>query len=140
MNCTFFGHKNAPASLTYEIEEKIISLIDIGVKNFYVGNNGRFDYLVQAVLKGLSHSYDINYSIVLSRIDEVSLFGEQSKTIFPAELDFSIPKFAVSKRNEWMIKTCDFAIVYVENRYSNSYKWMQRSHKKGLKIINLFKE
>ena len=137
MNCTFFGHKDAPASIKASIEKAIISLIDVGVKTFYVGNNGNFDYLVQNVLKELSCIYDMSYLIVLSRVDEVALSGEQAATLFPEKLDFSIPKFAISKRNEWLIKKCDFAIVYVKNRYSNSYKWLERAQKKGLKIITL---
>ena len=137
MNCTFFGHKDAPTSIKASIEKAIISLIDFGIKTFYVGNNGNFDYLVQNVLKELSCIYDMSYLIVLSRVDEVALSGEQAATLFPEKLDFSIPKFSISKRNEWLIKKCDFAIVYVKNRYSNSYKWLERAQKKGLKIITL---
>lgn len=137
MNCTFFGHKNAPESIVASIEKEIVSLIDIGVNSFYVGNNGNFDYFVQNTLKKLSYTYDISYLIVLSRVDEIALGGEQAATVFPEKLDFSIPKFAISKRNEWLIKKCDIAIVYVKNRYSNSYKWLERAQKKGLKIINI---
>ena len=53
MVCTFFGHKDAPSSIKMRLEEIIEALINEGVKNYYVGNNGNFDFYVQGVLENI---------------------------------------------------------------------------------------
>ncbi len=139
MNCTFFGHRNTTADIRNALEAEIICLINKGVKSFYVGNNGNFDYLVQDVLKHLSLLYkNINFTVVLSRIDETVVACEQAFSIFPYELESSLPKFAISKRNEWLIRNCDIAIVYAKDKLSNAHKWAQKAQSHGLLVINLY--
>lgn len=138
MVCTFFGHKDTPEEFKENIEKEIVSLIQEGVKLFLVGNNGHFDYFVQSILEKLSvDKKDIKYYIVLSKINEKALNGIQSSTIFPEGLELVPPKFAISKRNEWLIKSSNIAVVYLRNKYSNCYKWVNKASSKGLKIINI---
>ena len=139
MICTFFGHKDSPYILKGELKKLILHLIDNrGVKNFYVGNNGNFDFLVQVVLKEiLSDKDDIHFSIVLSFLGEKALSNEQKHTVFPEGLEFSLPRFAISKRNEWMLRQADFAVVYVNHHFSNAYKWLEKATAKGIEVINL---
>lgn len=88
----------------------------------------------------ISKTKNVSYSIVLSRPDEKALSGDQSHTIFPEELDGAPPKFAVSKRNEWMLKRSLTVIAYVKSYFSNSQKWIDRAEKRGLSVINLAEE
>lgn len=139
MTCTFFGHKNAPYSIKSFLEQEIILLIKKGVDTFLVGNNGNFDLMVQGVVEKIALSNkSIKYSIVLSRIDESAISGNQSATIFPEGFERYPKRFAISKRNDWLISNSSYAIVYVQDKYSNSYKWAQKAIKKNLKTINLF--
>ena len=138
MICTFFGHRDAPNSLTESIKKAVIQLIENGIKDFYVGNNGRFDFMVQDILANLiKNNGDINVRIVLSYIDEKAISGHQELTIFPEELESVPKKFAISKRNEYLIKKSAIVLCYVENSFSNSHKWVEKARKKGLKIMNL---
>ena len=138
MNCTFFGHRDAPSNIKPNLERTILSLSDKGVKHFYVGNNGDFDFLVQMTLNKLANQNpNVKYSIVLSHISEIAINGEQGKTIFPEGQELALPKFAVSKRNEWLLKNSSVVIAYVKNRSSNSYRIIEKAKRKGLKIINL---
>lgn len=141
MICTFFGHKDAPNNLKIALKNTIMRLIDVdGVKKFYVGNNGNFDYLVQCVLKEISaEKAGIDYGIVLSHIDEKVLSGAQQCSIFPEALENALPRYAISKRNDWMIQKCRFVIAYKKNGFSNTCKWIEKATRKGLKIINLSK-
>ena len=50
MICTFFGHKNTQSNIKIELEKTINDLIKKGIKNYYVGNNENFDYMVQSIL------------------------------------------------------------------------------------------
>ena len=139
MICTFFGHKDAPNFLTSELKKAILEVIE--KKNatfFYVGNNGNFDFLVQKVLKEISQSCpDIQYRVVLSVINENALIGDENITLFPEKLELSPPKFAIYKRNEWMLQQANLVIAYVKYSTSNAYKWITKAEKKGLSIINL---
>ena len=106
MVCTFFGHKDVSGSIKNALKDAIITLIEKeGVKTFYVGNNGRFDFLVQKVLQEIvTLQTNIQYNIILSSVDEKAIGNNQDATIFPEGLEKTLPKFAVFKRNEWLIK------------------------------------
>ena len=138
MICTFFGHKNAPVSVKEALKTEILRLADEGVVEFYVGNNGNFDYYVQEVLLDISTiRQDIKFSVVISYLNERVMKKMDNLSLFPEGLEKALPKFAISKRNEWLIKNSDIAIVYVKNRFTNSYKIMMKAMKKGVTVINL---
>ena len=137
MNCTFFGRRDASETVKKEIELKIRKLIEENNDvNFYVGNNGNYDYYVQTTLEKLSKELKINYFIVLSRIDEKALSSLQGHTIFPEELVKALPRYAISLRNDWLIKNCDYAIVFT-NKFSHSLKWAEQAKKKGLSVFHI---
>ena len=79
------------------------------------------------------------FDIVLSYIDEVALIGNQAFTIYPEELANVPKRFAISKRNDYLLKKSNIVICYVNNTYSNSYKFTQKALKKGYTVINLSK-
>lgn len=138
MVCTFFGHKDAPSSIKMRLEEIIEALINEGVKNYYVGNNGNFDFYVQGVLENIVKKHnDIRFSVVLSTINETAIGTKQKYTVFPEGLENALPKYAISKRNDWMINNSQIVITYVRHNFSNSHKWLEKAKKKGLRVINL---
>ena len=139
MRCTFFGHRNAPDNIKTILKSAIIQLIEFeGVKSFYIGNNGNFDFLAQcALIEIAAERNDINCTVVLSHIGEKALCGRVEYTIFPEALEGVIPKFAISKRNEWLLKKCNFVITYKKHNYSNTQRLIEKAVKKGLKIIAL---
>ena len=138
MVCTFFGHKDAPSSIKMRLEEIIEALINEGMNNYYVGNNGNFDFYVQGVLENIVKKHnDIRFSVVLSTINETAIGTKQKYTVFPEGLENALPKFAILKRNDWMINNSQIVITYVRHNFSNSHKWLEKAKKKGLGVINL---
>lgn len=138
MICTMFGHKDAPKDIEPHLERTIKNLIVSGVICFYVGNNGNFDFYAQRTLKKIAENYDnVSFSVVLSTINESAIGTEQKNTIFPDGLEKSLPRFAIAKRNDWMINNSQIVIAYVKHTFSNSHKWIEKARKKGLRIINL---
>lgn len=139
MICTFFGHKDTSNIAEDKLKKAIAHLIEKeGVNEFYVGNNGNFDFLVQSVLQKVSTTNrNVNFTIVLSYLNERAMIGEQSLTIFPEGLEKVPPRFAISKRNDWLIKKADFVIAYMEHKLSNCHKWIEKAMRSGLKVINL---
>ena len=138
MKCTFIGHSDAPFYLREKIKLEVEELITSGVRDFLVGNNGRFDYMVQSVLsEKIKENYDINLTVVLSYIDESAIYVEQKYTIYPEGLEKTPLRYAISKRNDWLIQRSNIMVAYVKHNFSNSHKWLEKAKKKGLKIINL---
>lgn len=140
--CTFFGHSNAPRDLEPKIREAIERLI---VENqadcFYVGNNGSFDYMVHKVLRELATEYQhIRYSVVLAYMpqgkDELGIF-DYSDTIYPEGLEDVHPRYAICKRNEWMIEQSDIVVTYVKHDYGGANRYKQLAIRKAKRIIEL---
>ena len=57
MTCSFFGHRDAPDTVRGILKDTVLKIIDEkGIKKFYVGNNGNFDFWLKAFsLKLLKH-------------------------------------------------------------------------------------
>ena len=66
-SCTFFGHRDAPESIRYDLKQVLIDLIENkGVTIFYVGHNGKFDSMVLSEFKLFSTVYrHIHYFLVI---------------------------------------------------------------------------
>ena len=138
MSCIFFGHKDTPEMILPVLEKQILHIIcSEGIRNFYVGNNGKFDSYAQHILRELSQAENIQYTIVLSYLGEQALNGDQDATLLPFGQENALPRFAISKRNEWLIRHATHAIVYARYKISNSYRLAEKCKKEGIKTIYL---
>ncbi len=145
MICTFFGHRevhncNEIASKLYDTIYELVE--NRGVKTFFVGNNGNFDRLVLEVLRTLSKTHDIDYSVVLSYLkvkkDESEVL-EASETMYPEMLEEVPQRYAIDKRNRWMIGKSDIVVTYVNTCIGGAVKYAEICEKKGMEIIKLGK-
>lgn len=140
--CTFFGHSNAPRDLEPKIREVIERLIvEKHADCFYVGNNGSFDYMVRKVLREFATEHQhIRYSVVLAYMpigkEELGIF-DYSDTIYPEGLENVYPRYAICKRNEWMIEQSDIVVTYVKRDYGGANRYKQLANRKGKRIIEL---
>lgn len=140
--CTFFGHKNTPLNTKSLLEKTVVDLIENkDVTIFYVGNQGNFDGLAISVLKKLSNLYpQIRYSIVLAYLPPKKsdyLHENFQNTIFPDFLTTTPPKFAIHKRNSWMLRNSDFVITYIKNPFGNSAQFYEKAKRSNKTVINL---
>ena len=145
-SCTFFGHKEC------EIDNPIDKLLPVlanlimnkGVDTFYVGNQGDFDKTVLIVLRRFQTYFThIKFSVVLAYhpfVKPYSDFLKAEETVFPEELENIHSRFAISKRNEWMISKSDYAVVFVKRPVGGAAKYKELAEKKGLTVINLHKD
>lgn len=142
MNCIFFGHRDSPEGIYEDLKNAIRILITSeNVSVFYLGNNGNFDYMCQRALSELSKEYNhISYTIILSRIDEIALNKEQEHTVFPEELETAPYRFAISRRNDLLIKRGNIVVTSSRHKASNTYKLITKAVKLGMRVINLCKD
>ena len=142
MVCTFFGHRDAPYEIEHILRETVENLIkNENVKLFYVGNNGRFDSITRKILKELKQKYDeINYYVVLAYMPgrQNSKNEDYADTIYPDGLENTPPRYAISKRNMWMIDRSDIVVTYTRGNAGGAAKFKETAQKRGRRIINLF--
>lgn len=137
MTCTFFGHRDSPDIIKGRLRDAIVCLIENkSADHFLVGNEGAFDRMVQSTLAELKRVYPhIDYMFVLSKMPKG---GENlENTIYPEEVALCPKKFAIDRRNKWMIKMSDAAIVYVVHITGGAGKCAQAARKHGLDIVEI---
>ncbi len=141
MICTFFGHKDASNNIITHIKEVIIDLIENkGVKDFYVGNHGNFDAYVRTVLCELQEKYpDINYTVVLAYLPKKEAFETEKEynTIYPEQVAMGPAKFAISRRNEYMLNKSDYVVTFVHRIYGGAKQYKEKAERKGKIVINI---
>lgn len=143
MTCTFFGHKDTDLrKITNPLKEVLVDLIENkGVKNFYVGNQGHFDYGVFLALKELKEIYPhINHSIALAYVPkEKSEYDtlDYSICFVPDGVEKSPLKFAIDRRNRWMIKNSNYVVTCVRSIIGGAAKYKELAEKKGKTVINI---
>ena len=140
MKVAFFGHSDAPEEIKSDLKSLIISLIDNYNANiFYVGNKGNFDSLVIKVLAETAKTYSsIKYRVVLSELPSgTNKDYLNSETVFPAELAAVPKKFAIDRRNMWMVENSDIVVTYVKRTFGGAAKFKSTAEKKGKIVINI---
>ena len=140
-SCTFFGHRNVSVKIEEILTSILIKLIENNVDRFYVGSQGNFDHIVIKILKSLKIKYPhIDYYIVLAYLpvkkDNYHI-DYYKNTLYPEGLEAVPPRYAIVKRNQWMIEKSDYVIVYVTQPFGNSGKFKTISEKKGKIVINI---
>ena len=145
--CCFAGHSKIDnIDFVYKKLLEIIEnlIIKENVMDFQVGNYGTFDKLVIKALNELKHKYDIKTELVLPYLTkEINKNKEEYyksyNSILVADIPVSTPqRLKIIKCNEYMIKTCDYLICYVEHSWGGASKTLEFAKKnKNIKIINI---
>lgn len=137
MICTFFGHRDAPQGIEDTLRKILLDLIkNKKVSMFYIGNQGNFDFMVKKVLKELGAKYYIVIPYMPTKTDPLDTF-DYSQTIYPDGLENTPPKFAISKRNMWLIEKSNVVVTYVTKTYGGAFAFKQQAIKKGKTVIEL---
>lgn len=138
MTCTFFGHRDAPNKIMPVLQAALVDLIENKhVDKFYVGNQGAFDCIVRSSLEELESEYPhIRYSVVLAYLPQKDTGYDYSHSVYPDGFESAPPKYAIVKRNRWMIDESDYVITYVKCAGGAS-KFKELAEKKGKVVINL---
>lgn len=107
---------------------------------FYVGNNGIFDTMIRRQLEDLSHTYPINYSVVLAYMPTKKNEHEDfTNTILPEGIEAVPKRFSISYRNKWMIQQSDVVVTYVTHTYGGAWKFKALAERQGKLVIELNK-
>ena len=121
------------------------NIIDVKFVVCYVGGYGAFDKACAFACRELKQEgFDIEVVYVApyislseqSKIKDMQNNGLCDTSIYPP-VENVPPRFAISKRNEWMMTKADLIIAYVIHNYGGAYKSLQVAKRKKRKIINI---
>lgn len=135
----FFGHKNIPQETTPILEKTLQDLIENSEATlFYVGHQGDFDRMVLSALKKLNVVYPhISYAVALAYFPNKRDDTYCCETVYPDGLEYTPPKFAISKRNRWMVEQADIVVTYVTHSFGGAAQFKELAEKRGKRVINL---
>ena len=140
--CTFFGHRDCPSTIKPKLREVLVNLIEhCGVTEFYVGRQGTFDAQVRTVLRELSGEYSrIHYAVVLERLPDKQLCPAEevySDTMLPEGMELAPPRYAISWRNNWLLKQADYVVTYITHSWGGAAQFAAKAVRQKKTVINL---
>lgn len=137
--CTFFGHKDTPESVKQDLYAAIENLIvEHGIDTFYVGNQGHFDFYTRVALRQLQQKYPIQYAVVLAYMPgEKTEYEDYSDTMLPEGIEEVHPKYAISWRNDWLLRQSSYVIAYIHHNWGGAARYVQKAQRQGKTVINL---
>lgn len=112
--------------------------------SFYCGGYGEFDNMVSSTIDELRALYQdviceklliVAYPITHSKSCE-TITLKYDDTIYPP-IENTPRRFAIVKRNEWMVKQSNVVVAYCEYTWGGPYKMMKFAEKMGKRIICL---
>ena len=145
MIITFCGHSNCLFS--DEEKEKLKQLLIKEIRKnptckFYLGGYGDFDSLCLRTLRELKTVFpDIELLFITPYLDKNYSKLELAKyyyddVIFPP-IENVPRKFAILKRNEWMVDSADLVIAYVKYSWGGAAKTLEYAKRKKVPIVNV---
>ena len=140
MVCTFFGHSECYGLEATVLRRAIEDLIRQGVTEFLVGNHGQFDGMAFSCLQQLSQTFPhIQYSVVLAYLPTGNSRYDiyQGHSFYPEGQELGPARFAIDRRNRYMVNAADICICYVNHTFGGAYKFARMAQHRGKKVINL---
>ena len=106
---------------------------------FYIGNQGRFDVIVRSVLRELKEEYpQINYAVVVAYMPgKQTEYDDYSDTMLPEGIESVHPRYAISWRNNWMLRQSDYVVTYITHSWGGAYQYAEKAKRGGKVVINL---
>ena len=139
--CTFFGHRDCPNEIRARLYDVLIDLIEHhSVDTFYVGSQGGFDAMVYKALKELKQMYPhIQYTVVLAYLPTETSVSQYdpSETLFPEGMEKAPKRFAIDRRNRWMLQQSEYVVTYVTHSWGGAAKYAELAEKQNRIVNNL---
>ena len=64
-------------------------------------------------------------------------YDDYSDTMLPEGIESVHPHYAISWRNNWMLKQSDYVVTYITRSYGGAAQYVSRAQKQDKKIINI---
>ena len=142
MICTFFGHRDASIKIESTLKSFLEEIIQKEKADiFYIGSQGDFDFMAKRLLIQLKNKYPhIKIIIALAYMpkmtDETNI-RECIETIYPDGLEYTPRRYAIDRRNRWLVEHSDLVITYVTRNFGGAAKFKALAISKGKRVIEI---
>ena len=128
----FYGDEDVKRWLWETVED----LIRRGSDDFLLGGYGGFDACAATVVWELKKQYPaIRSTLVLAYLDRKVDATKYDATLYPP-LEKVPRRFAISKRNEYMVNEADIVVAYVTHDWGGAATTLAYAKRKKKEIIN----
>lgn len=141
MTVTFCGHnKEDYDNITEQkLYHTLENLIKYGADEFLFGGYGKFDLISAKILKELKIKYpNIKSVLVIPYLNRRYDLAMYDFSVYPPLENVPL-KFAILKRNEWMVLKSQVVVAYVKYPFSGAAKTLSFAERKKKQIINICK-
>ena len=142
MTVTFCGHSTVYPLEPVEawLRETVATLIMRGAEKFYLGGYGTFDQMAAATVweQKAQHPY-IASVLVLPYLDRKVFSEHYDYTTYPP-LEAVPRRFAISRRNRWMVDNSDILVAFVTHDWGGAAATLKYAERKKKEIIRYTEE
>lgn len=135
---TFCGHRDfyGDDAVMRWLRDTVEKLIRRGADDFLLGGCGGFDACAASVVWELKKQYPaIRSTLVLPYLDRKVDATKYDATLYPS-LEKVPRRFAISKRNEYMVHEADIVVAYVTHDWGGAATTLAYAKRKKKEIIN----
>ncbi len=128
----FCGHADVADGCTVRswLTETVDAFILNGAEFFYLGGYGGFDQMAASVLREKKRQHPhIESVLVLPYLDRKPPVGVYDSTVYPP-LEKIPRRFAVLKRNQWMVDNADILVAYVTHSWGGAAQTLAYARRK----------
>ena len=139
MTVTFLGHGDLAYDnrIENEVIECVEGLINNGADRFFLGGYGNYDSMCARVVNNLRGKYpQIKSYLVIPYLNKKYDTVIYDDTIYPPIENIPL-RFAIVKRNEWMIDNSEIVVAYVMNSAGDAAKSVLYAQRKNKIVINI---
>ena len=148
MTIAFVGHSHIyfRGKIEEVVKEQIIrNVTDFGNVVCYLGGFGDFDDICACVCRNLKQEYDNVERIYVApymsiaqqkKIKKMQECGLCDTSIYPP-IEGVPPRYAIVRKNEWIVKEEDLIIAYVEQSWGGAYRALQIAKREKKRIVNI---
>lgn len=137
MTVMFCGHAEVPDvdAVQKWLCAAVEHLIHRGADTFYCGGYGQFDILAAGCLQKMKQTYPaIRSVLVLPYLDRKVDASSYDETVYPP-LEHVPRRYAISKRNEFMVTWADVVVAYVRYSWGGAAATLRYAERKKKEII-----
>jgi hypothetical protein len=63
-------------------------------------------------------------------------YDDYSDTVLPEGIESVHPHYAISWRNNWMLKQSDYVVTYITHSWGGAAQFAKKAQKAGKRVIN----
>lgn len=134
---TFCGHREVqePEKVRKWLYETVSGLIREGADVFYLGGYGGFDRIALSVVNKAKETHPgLRAVLVLPYLDRSMDLDAYDGSIYPP-LEKVPRRFAISRRNRWMVDQADVVVAYVIHEWGGAATTLRYAEAKKKTII-----